>query len=201
MTRRLLLLASPGRLSTWPIPDSRCVDLIVSAAAGASAGKPEPFLEAFDPAMPGYEQLRADVTGLIRSGGSESLHRRADNEGDERPHPGTGLGAAYRPENRAARFLALDRSPVTNGQVPAPEDGTEWGSIALSRWICSRRRRDPGHVCGTLVRTTAVWRCPSVRARSSNAFVLPAATLVTETRDAAELRTPGVDKIKHHGGL
>ena len=82
MTRRLLfLLPLAARLRA----DSQheAVDLITSAATGLSAGKPEVFLEAFDPAMPGYEKISADVTALVSAAEIECSIEVTSNQGDD----------------------------------------------------------------------------------------------------------------------
>jgi len=45
---------------------------------------PAMFLQAFDPAMPGYQKLRAGVIGLLRRGPVESSVELVSNEGDDR---------------------------------------------------------------------------------------------------------------------
>jgi hypothetical protein len=45
---------------------------------------PAMFLQAFDPAMPGYQKLRASVTGLLRRGPVESSVELISNDGDDR---------------------------------------------------------------------------------------------------------------------
>jgi hypothetical protein len=82
MTRRLLFLLP---LAACLRADSRreVVDLITSAATGLSAGKPEVFLEAFDPAMPGYEKLSNAVTALVGAAEIECSIEVTSNEGDD----------------------------------------------------------------------------------------------------------------------
>jgi hypothetical protein len=81
MTRRLLFLLP---LAVWLRADSQheVVDLISSAASGLSAGKPEVFMEAFDPAMPGYEKLRDAVTALTSGTEIECSIEVTSNQGD-----------------------------------------------------------------------------------------------------------------------
>jgi len=82
MTRRLLFLLP---LAACLRADSQheVVDLITSASAGLSAGKPEVFLEAFDPAMPGYEKLRDAVTALVSAAEIECSIEVTGNQGDD----------------------------------------------------------------------------------------------------------------------
>lgn len=82
ITRRVLFLLP---LAACLRADSRheVVDLIASAAAGLSDRKPEVFLEAFDPAMPGYEKLRDAVTALASAADIECSIEVTSNEGDD----------------------------------------------------------------------------------------------------------------------
>ena len=82
MTRRLLFLLS---LAAYLRADSAhdVIDLVTSAASGLSAGKPEVFMEAFDPAMPGYEKLKDAVTALTSATEIECSIEVTSNQGDD----------------------------------------------------------------------------------------------------------------------
>jgi hypothetical protein len=82
MTRRLLCLLPLAGCLRADSPQE-AVDLISSAATGLSAGKPEVFLEAFDPAMPGYEKLRDAVTALLGAADIECSIEVTGNQGDD----------------------------------------------------------------------------------------------------------------------
>jgi hypothetical protein len=82
MTRRLLLflpLAACLRADSQKEVD----DLIASAVTGLSAGKPEVFLEAFDPGMPDFEKLRNAVVGLTSQADLSCSIEILSDEGDE----------------------------------------------------------------------------------------------------------------------
>jgi len=82
MTRRaLLLVAFAVRLRA----DSaqQVWDLLTSMAAALSAGDAGAFLNAFDPAMPGYEGLRAGVTALLREAQVQSSIELVEEQGDD----------------------------------------------------------------------------------------------------------------------
>jgi hypothetical protein len=82
MTRRLLLLLPLAAcLRADSEKDAR--DLIASAAAALSAGKAELFLDAFDPAMPGFDQLRYNVVGLTSQADVSCNIEVLSNEGDD----------------------------------------------------------------------------------------------------------------------
>jgi hypothetical protein len=82
MTRRLLiLLPLAACLRADAEKDAR--DLIASAAGALSAGKVELFLDAFDPAMPGFGKLRDSVTGLISQADVSCNIEVLSNEGDD----------------------------------------------------------------------------------------------------------------------
>jgi hypothetical protein len=82
MTRRaLLLLPLVARLRA----DSaqQVWDLFASMASALSEANAIVFLNAFDPAMPGYEALRASVTALLREAEVQSSIDLVAEEGDD----------------------------------------------------------------------------------------------------------------------
>jgi hypothetical protein len=82
MTRRLLLLLPLAAcLRADSEKDAR--DLIASAAGALSAGKVELFLDAFDPAMPGFDKLRYNVVGLTSQADVSCNIEVISNEGDD----------------------------------------------------------------------------------------------------------------------
>ena len=83
MTRRALLLVP---LATRLRADSaqQVWDLFTSMAAALSEANVIAFLNAFDPAMPGYEALRASVTALLRETEVQSSIELVEEEGDDR---------------------------------------------------------------------------------------------------------------------
>ena len=87
MTRRALLLLPlplPLAVCFGADPAQEVLDLITSAAASLSAGNTAAFLAAFDPAMPGYEKLRANDTALERQAEVQSFIDLVEDEGDDR---------------------------------------------------------------------------------------------------------------------
>jgi hypothetical protein len=82
MTRRLLLLL-PIAVCLRADSAKEAEDLIASAAGGLSAGRPEEFLEAFDPSMPEFEKLRRAVVGLASQADLSCSIEILSNEGDE----------------------------------------------------------------------------------------------------------------------
>lgn len=83
MTRRSLLLTA----CTLPLrADSAREVWEVLADAVAALGRDSggEFLAAFDKAMPGYEKLRDDVTGLLRAVEVQCSIEPVSNEGDDR---------------------------------------------------------------------------------------------------------------------
>jgi hypothetical protein len=81
MTRRLLLLIPLACLRAGS--EEEVEDLIASAASALSAGKPELFLEAFDPSMPDFEKLRYEVVGLTGQADLSCSIEVLGNEGDD----------------------------------------------------------------------------------------------------------------------
>jgi hypothetical protein len=57
---------------------------LLSRPADDSPANPASFLRSVDPAMPGFEKLRAGITGLVRRGDVESTLDLISNEGDDR---------------------------------------------------------------------------------------------------------------------
>ena len=82
MTRRTLLLALfAARLRADA--EQEVWDLFTSAASALAEDSAAGFLKAFDPAMPGYETLRANVTGLLRRAALASTIEFDSNEGSD----------------------------------------------------------------------------------------------------------------------
>ncbi len=59
-------------------------DVLSRAASALTAGNASGFLACFDPKMPGYERLRADVIALVRESEPGSSIEQIENEGDDR---------------------------------------------------------------------------------------------------------------------
>jgi hypothetical protein len=82
MTRRLaLLLPFAALLHADSAQD--VVGLITEAATGLSAGRPEVFLEAFDPAMTDYSKFRDGIVGLVAQADIQCSIEVDDNQGDD----------------------------------------------------------------------------------------------------------------------
>ena len=82
MTRRVLLLA-PLAACLRADSEKEVEELIASAASALSAGKPELFLDAFDPAMPEFAKLRYNVVGLTSQADVSCNIEVVSNEGDD----------------------------------------------------------------------------------------------------------------------
>jgi hypothetical protein len=82
-TRRVLLL---GVLAARLRADSadEVWDVLSAMATDLSEGHPVEFLRAFDPAMPGFEELRINVTALVAQEDVQSSIDVTSNEGDNR---------------------------------------------------------------------------------------------------------------------
>jgi hypothetical protein len=81
MTRRTLLASLvASRLRAGA--DAELWDLLSSMASALAAGDAPAFLQAFDPAMPGYGELRIGVEALVREAQLESAVEVMRNEGD-----------------------------------------------------------------------------------------------------------------------
>jgi hypothetical protein len=82
MTRRALLFASLAfRLRADA--SAEVWTLFGWLSSALSEDRPNQFVEVLDPAMPGYETLRDNVTGLLREADVESSLEFLSNEGDE----------------------------------------------------------------------------------------------------------------------
>jgi hypothetical protein len=83
MTRRALLLAACAvRLRADAADDAW--EVIASLAAALVNGNAADFMGAFDPEMPGYNQLYAYITALVREFVAQSSIDPVKNEGDDR---------------------------------------------------------------------------------------------------------------------
>jgi hypothetical protein len=84
MTRRVLLFVPIVLCCYAADPAQEVWDLLTQAASGLGERNPEAFLAVFDPAMPGYEKLRADVSTLLRNAEVQSsIELEADEGGGE----------------------------------------------------------------------------------------------------------------------
>ena len=82
MRRSLLLLALAAGLRADSARDAW--DVLSRAAAALTAGNAAGFLACFDPKMPAYGRLRADVTALVREAEPGSSIEQLENQGDDR---------------------------------------------------------------------------------------------------------------------
>jgi murein L,D-transpeptidase YcbB/YkuD len=82
MTRRALLLI-PFAARLQADSAQQVWDLFTSMASALSEGDASAFLNAFDPAMPGYEALRVGVTALLREAEVQSSIELVEEEGDD----------------------------------------------------------------------------------------------------------------------
>ena len=83
MTRRLLLFLPFAAICRAADPARDVIDVITELAASLSAGNVSSFLATFDPKMPGYADLRANVTALIAEGDVQCFIDPVENEGDD----------------------------------------------------------------------------------------------------------------------
>ncbi len=81
MTRRAVLLLFAAACCRAADPAGEVLDLFTDVAASLSAGNVPRFLAAFDPGMPGYAQLRENVTALAAQGDVQSFIDPVENEG------------------------------------------------------------------------------------------------------------------------
>jgi hypothetical protein len=82
MTRRALLLV-PFAACLRADSAEQVWDLFASLAAALSEANASAFMSAFDPAMPGYEALRAGVTALLREAEVQSSIELVEDQGDD----------------------------------------------------------------------------------------------------------------------
>jgi hypothetical protein len=83
MTRRALLLV-PFVARLRADSAQEVWDLVASMATALSASDARAFMAAIDPAMPGYEALRASVTALLNEAEVQSSIELVEEEGDDR---------------------------------------------------------------------------------------------------------------------
>ena len=76
----LLLLASAAAWGADPAQE--VWDLLTGMASALGDRNPAAFLEAFDPAMPGYSQLRDNIPALLRNAEVQSAIELESDEGD-----------------------------------------------------------------------------------------------------------------------
>jgi len=83
MLRRAIFVLALAACCLAADPAGEVLDLFTNVAASLSAGNASRFMAAFDPAMPGYAQLRDNVTALIAQGDVQSFIDPVENEGTE----------------------------------------------------------------------------------------------------------------------
>lgn len=85
-TRRALLLTTFGVLATRLRADSadQVWDLISSMASALTRGSGSEFVTVFDRTMPGFEELRNNVTALLAQAEVQSSIELVSNDGDDR---------------------------------------------------------------------------------------------------------------------
>jgi hypothetical protein len=83
LRRAFFVLALAACCGAAGDPAGEVLDLFTNVAASLSAGNASQFMAAFDPAMPGYTQLRDNVTALIAQGDIQSFIDPVENEGTE----------------------------------------------------------------------------------------------------------------------
>ena len=83
MTRRTLLLV-PFAARLRADSAQQVWDLFASMASALSEANAIAFMNAIDPAMPGYEALRTGVTALLRESEVQSSIELVEEQGDDR---------------------------------------------------------------------------------------------------------------------
>ena len=83
MTRRALLFATVAA-ALRADSEYQVRSLFVSLASALSGGRASEFMDAFDPAMPGYQTLRAVIAALLRDFEVQSVIDLLSNAGDDR---------------------------------------------------------------------------------------------------------------------
>jgi murein L,D-transpeptidase YcbB/YkuD len=83
MTRRMLLLLPLAAACRAADPARDALDVLTELAASLTAGKVDRALATFDPKMPGYSELRANLTALVAEGDVQSYIDPVENEGDD----------------------------------------------------------------------------------------------------------------------
>ena len=83
MTRRALFLLAITAVCRAADPAGEVLDFFTDVAASLSSGNVARFLAAFDPAMPGYAALRANVAALAAQGDVQSFIDPVSNEGTD----------------------------------------------------------------------------------------------------------------------
>jgi hypothetical protein len=81
ITRRALLVFMVAAVGWGADPAQEVWDLLSQVASALSERNPAAFLEAFDPAMPGYGQLRDNITALLRNAEVQSSIELESDEG------------------------------------------------------------------------------------------------------------------------
>jgi hypothetical protein len=84
MTRRAILLAACAAVRMRADAADEAWSVISSIASALVEGNLSDFMGSFDPAMPGYDELSANVNGLLGEFVPESSIDPLKNDGDDR---------------------------------------------------------------------------------------------------------------------
>ena len=80
--KKPFLLLLPLALSFAADPAAEVWGLLTQVASALSERNPESVIAAFDPFMPGYQNLRTSVTALLRNAEVQSAIELSSDEGD-----------------------------------------------------------------------------------------------------------------------
>jgi hypothetical protein len=127
ITRRLLLLL-PLAVALRADSAHDVANLVTNAAEGLSEGKPEVFLEAFDPAMPGYRKLSDAVTALLDAAQIECSIEVTSNQGDDAERT-LELDWILRIDESAAGAATSHRQQTVKCRLK--KNGKKWRIVAL----------------------------------------------------------------------
>src|SRR3954451_16284434 len=84
ITRRTALFALCAVPSSAADPAQEVWDVVTTLAAALGRADPGEFLSVCDPALPGYQTLRANLSALVAQADAESAIDPVDNTGDDR---------------------------------------------------------------------------------------------------------------------
>lgn len=128
VTRRALLLLPLAVCCRGADAAREVLDLLSNAVGALSAGDAAGFLKAFDPAMPGFQKLRENVTGLVAQGDVQSLIDPLEDEGDDRKRSAQFQWTLRTQRGQQATAWARREQVV---KIRVEKQGKKWRIVAL----------------------------------------------------------------------
>jgi hypothetical protein len=129
IARRLLLAVLAAPLLKGDDPAQEVWDLLAEMAAALVDGDAGRFVLAFDPKMPGFQELRAAVSGLLARAEVESTIDPVQNTGDDRRRTLEADWSMRLVDREGARHITERRAAIKCG---FEKQGKKWKVVSFA---------------------------------------------------------------------